>query len=200
MQAGEAPQGGLLSGDGLIWNWRAAVRGQVLAPDRRRRPGDGGLPCPERVQPRSGLVWAGFLFPRGRTRLAPAGSGRPFKTRQEEAALGQFSSAESGRHGGSGWIDGAERSGILYPEQPAVELPTDRPQRADAADRPDDRWRLPDWYEERLETAGWSRRKPGLCCRAEPNVFPKPSGRRSRPGLIRLLLDQGEITRRKRLD
>ena len=207
MQAGEAPQGGLLSGERAYLELAGGGPGTGLARTGEASGGQGGLALPgEGVQPPAAGNWSGQAF-------FPPGPDAGLTPQPQDRASVQIQAGEEAARGliqlllNQGEITPEEAAGlmaqnggaeILYPEQPAVELPQlIDPQEADALQNfePDDRWRLPDWYEERLGNSGLVPQEAGSVLPEQSQTYSQSqAGDEAARGLIQLLLDQGEIT------
>ena len=175
MQAGEAPQGGLLSGERAYLELAGGGPGTGLAWTGEASGGQGGLALPgEGVQPPAAGNRSGQAF-------FPPGPDAGLTPQPQDRASAQIQAGEEAARGliqlllNQGEITPEEAAGlmaqnggaeILYPEQPAAELPqlTD-PQEAEPA--------LP----EQSQTYSQSQ-----------------AGEEAARGLIQLLLNQGEIT------
>ena len=207
MQAGEAPQGGLLSGERAYLELAGGGPGTGLAWTGEASGGQGGLALPgEGVQPPAAGNRSGQAF-------FPPGPDAGLTPQPQDRASAQIQAGEEAARGliqlllNQGEITPEEAAGlmaqnggaeILYPEQPAAELPQlIDPQEADALQNfePDDRWRLPDWYEERLGNSGLVPQKAGSALPEQSQTSSQSqAGEEAARGLIQLLLNQGEIT------
>ena len=207
MQAGEAPQGGLLSGERAYLELAGGGPGTGLAWTGEASGGQGGLALPgEGVQPPAAGNRSGQAF-------FPPGPDAGLTPQPQDRASAQIQAGEEAARGliqlllNQGEITPEEAAGlmaqnggaeILYPEQPAAELPQlIDPQEADALQNfePDDRWRLPDWYEERLGNSGLVPQKAGSALPEQSQTSSQSqAGEEAAQALIQLLLDQGEIT------
>ena len=184
MQAGEAPQGGLLSGERAYLELAGGGPGTGLAWTGEASGGQGGLALPgEGVQPPAAGNRSGQAF-------FPPGPDAGLTPQPQDRASAQIQAGEEAARGliqlllNQGEITPEEAAGlmaqnggaeILYPEQPAAELP--------------------DWAAEGMEKFGIPELSGEQTLPEQSQTYSQSqAGEEAAQALIQLLLDQGEIT------
>ena len=184
MQAGEAPQGGLLSGERAYLELAGGGPGTGLAWTGEASGGQGGLALPgEGVQPPAAGNRSGQAF-------FPPGPDAGLTPQPQDRASAQIQAGEEAARGliqlllNQGEITPEEAAGlmaqnggaeILYPEQPAAELP--------------------DWAAEGMEKFGIPELSGEQTLPEQGQTYSQSqAGEEAAQALIQLLLDQGEIT------